>query len=130
MKASQSQVGGTHYKELAIQPLQMMVMMGTNSFLPFGLKYLRAKHNMAEDVAKLRHYLELEAELIGEPKVKRVKLSEDKRKKLRIFLSQFNHIDQDVAFDVFAAWYERRLADALKILDETSILCQNTGHAG
>lgn len=65
MEATKKQVGGDHYKEMAIQPIEFIV----KNNLPFmegnAIKYLcrhKAK-NGAEDIKKVIHYCQLMLQL-------------------------------------------------------------------
>lgn len=65
-RALDTQVGGNHYKNMVIQPIEFI----TKNNLPFiignVIKYAcRARSkNGIEDLRKAKHYLELEAELV------------------------------------------------------------------
>jgi hypothetical protein len=62
------QVGGTHYKDLPIQPWEVMEAWFPESFPDYllmnAIKYIaRNKGNKKEDIAKAHHYLEKWLEL-------------------------------------------------------------------
>lgn len=63
--ALSTQVGGSHYKDLPIQPVQYIHANGIGYFEGCVIKYVsrwRAKGGIA-DLAKAKHYLELLIEL-------------------------------------------------------------------
>lgn len=128
-KALQGQVSGSYYKDLAIQPVQIYAILDEKPYLSYGLKYMRVKESPEQDMKKLRHYLQLDIELVGEPLIKKVRLSEDKKQKLAAYLNQFSHINKVNAFAMFVAWKERRLSDAVAAFDKGILLCQNTNNA-
>lgn len=107
------QVGGSHYKDLALQPVQMAHILGYG-LLPHGLKYVRAKENLQEDIEKMLHYMQLEQEMVnGDPAMQAVrKASPTQVKKLAIYLSQFPYLNQANAQEFFLAWHERRYSQA------------------
>lgn len=65
MSALQTQQGGSHYKDLAIQPIQYIHANGLDFFQGNMLKYLtrhKAK-NGADDLRKVIHYAQLALEM-------------------------------------------------------------------
>ena len=65
MKALNTQEGGRHYKDLAIQPVEYIHANGLGYFEGNVLKYItrwRSKNGI-EDLRKARHYIELLIEL-------------------------------------------------------------------
>lgn len=60
-----SQVGGTHYKDLKIQPIEYIYANGLDFFQGNIIKYATRHKNKngAEDVKKIIHYAELILEL-------------------------------------------------------------------
>lgn len=53
------QIGGTHYKTLAIQPWEIIDANGLNFYEGNAIKYiLRRKGDRIEDLQKAVHYLE------------------------------------------------------------------------
>lgn len=61
-----SQVGGSHYKELAIQPLEFIVKNGLDFLQGNVVKYVvryKVKGGL-EDLKKARHYLDMMIELM------------------------------------------------------------------
>lgn len=64
-KAMQKQVGGNHYKDLAIQPAQYCQMNRLNSLESAVIKYATRHQdkNGAEDINKAIHCLELILEM-------------------------------------------------------------------
>ena len=68
MTALDTQVGGGHYKDMAIQPLEFIHANGIPHFEACAIKYLcrwRGK-NGKEDLKKAIHYIELLLELEGD----------------------------------------------------------------
>lgn len=59
------QVGGNHYKDMVIQPIEFITKNNIPFIIGNIIKYVvRAKNkNGIEDLRKAKHYLELEAEL-------------------------------------------------------------------
>lgn len=65
MSAINSQIGGTHYKELAIQPVEYIHANGIGYFEGCAIKYLsrwKSKGGI-QDLEKAKHYIELLIEL-------------------------------------------------------------------
>ena len=65
MTALSVQVGGTHYKDMKIQPVEFIHANGIGYFEGNVIKYVarwRAKNGIA-DLEKARHYLDLLIEL-------------------------------------------------------------------
>ena len=61
MKASDKQVGGQHYKDMAIQPGQFIRANGIGWYEGNAIKYI-CRHNAKngrQDIEKAIHYLEL-----------------------------------------------------------------------
>ena len=65
MKASERQVGGSHYKDMPIQPLEFIIKNGLNWCEGSAIKYIcrHANKNGVQDIDKAIHYLELLKEL-------------------------------------------------------------------
>lgn len=65
-KASDRQVGGSHYKDMAIQPLEFIVANDLNFLEGNIIKYTLRHHvkGGAEDVRKVIHYAELLLETV------------------------------------------------------------------
>ena len=107
------QVGGDHYRKLALQPVQIAHIMGYG-LMPHGLKYVRSKENLQEDIAKMHHFMQLEQEMVeGDPAMHQGRrASPTQAKKLGIYLSQFPYMNQVNALEFFLAWHERRYAQA------------------
>lgn len=59
MKALEKQVGGSHYKTLAIQPVEFIGEMGFDYFSGNITKYLTRNKKRSEDLEKAYHYIEL-----------------------------------------------------------------------
>lgn len=74
MKATEVQVGGNHYKQFKIQPIEFCMKNGLNACQTNIVKYIcRYKHkNGKEDLLKALHYVELWEQFIkgGMPNVK------------------------------------------------------------
>lgn len=66
MSEFDTQVGGDHYKKMAIQPLEFIAKNGLDFFQGNVLKYiLRYKDkNGAEDLLKARHYIDMMIEMM------------------------------------------------------------------
>lgn len=113
MAALSQQVGGDHYNKLAFQPVQVAHMLGYG-LLPHGLKYVRSKENLQEDIQKMFHFMELEQEMVGMDQglTPARRASATQAKKLGIYLSQFPYLHQENCFEFFLAWHERRYAQA------------------
>lgn len=65
MSALDEQVGGDHYKDRAIQPVEFIYANGLDFFQGNVIKYItrwREKGGLA-DLAKAKHYLEMYIEL-------------------------------------------------------------------
>ena len=70
MSALDTQVGGNHYKDLAIQPVEFIHKNGIGYMEGCAIKYLtrwRAKNGI-EDMRKARHFIDLLIEMEMEPK--------------------------------------------------------------
>ncbi len=67
-KASEEQVGGTHYKEMPIQPGEFIRKNGIGWYEGNAIKYIcRYKQkNGKEDLYKAIHYIRLALEELGE----------------------------------------------------------------
>lgn len=64
MDTLKKQIGGNHYKDMKIQPWQIIDAHGLNFYEGNVLKYLlRRKSNRKEDLQKAIHYLEHLTEL-------------------------------------------------------------------
>lgn len=61
MNALSTQVGGTHYKDLAIQPVQYIYENGLGYFEGCVVKYVTRWRNKGgvEDLKKARHFLDI-----------------------------------------------------------------------
>lgn len=107
------QVGGDHYSKLALQPVQIAHVMGYG-LLPHGLKYVRSKGNLQEDIQKMFHFMQLEQEMVeGDAAMHQGRrASPTQAKKLGIYLSQFPYLNQSNALEFFLAWHERRYNQA------------------
>lgn len=107
------QVGGDHYSKLALQPVQIAHIMGYG-LLPHGLKYVRSKENLQEDIQKMFHFMQLEQEMVeGDAAMHQGRrASPTQAKKLGIYLSQFPYLNQANALEFFLAWHERRYNQA------------------
>lgn len=107
------QVGGDHYSKLALQPVQIAHVLGYG-LLPHGLKYVRSKENLQEDIQKMFHFMQLEQEMVeGDVAMHQGRrASPTQAKKLGIYLSQFPYLNQSNALEFFLAWHERRYNQA------------------
>ena len=107
------QIGGSHYKDLAIQPVQITHVFG-HSLWPHGIKYVRSKDNLEEDVQKMHHFMLQEQEMVESDAAMHQgrRASQTQAKKLGIYLSQFPYLNQANAFEFFLAWHERRYDQA------------------
>lgn len=71
-KADDIQVGGTHYKDMAVQPWEVMPYLLTPEEFRGYLKGCIIKYSMrqgkkdSDDAGKLRHYQQKLREIIGE----------------------------------------------------------------
>ena len=72
MSANDKQVGGTHYKDMAVQPWEVMeAVLERHEFIGYlkgcAIKYAmrQGKKEGSDDAGKLRHYLEKYKEVIG-----------------------------------------------------------------
>jgi len=65
MKASETQVGGNHYKDMAIQPIEFTMKNNLNFCQGNVIKYIcRYKNkNGIEDLKKVKHYVDLLIEI-------------------------------------------------------------------
>lgn len=61
MSATETQVGGEHYKAMAIQPIEFITKNGLGFCEGNAVKYVcrHRQKNGAEDIRKAIHYLEL-----------------------------------------------------------------------
>jgi hypothetical protein len=66
-KAIDTQVGGSHYKDMGIQPVEYVHANGIGYFEGCAIKYLSRwrKKNGIEDLRKAIHFIELLIELEG-----------------------------------------------------------------
>lgn len=65
MKAIESQVGGSHYKDMAFQPIELIAVLRCSFIQGCIIKYIsRYKNkNGAQDIKKCIHYAQLAIEL-------------------------------------------------------------------
>jgi hypothetical protein len=63
MKSLQNQVGGDHYKNKAIQPVEFIYKNDLDYIRGNVIKYVTRKKNGAEDILKAIHYCEMLLEL-------------------------------------------------------------------
>lgn len=122
------QVGGSHYKDLALQPVQIAHVLGYG-LLPHGLKYVRSKENLHEDIAKMFHFMQLEQEMVeGDSAMHQGRrASPIQAKKLGIYLSQFPYLNQTNALEFFLAWHERRYDQAAEWFNKGVLNVENDG---
>lgn len=71
--AFDTQIAGTHYKDMAIQPVEFALANGLDFFQKDVIKYVtRRKGDKAkrlEDLNKAKHYLEMYIEAIEKDKI-------------------------------------------------------------
>ena len=122
------QIGGSHYKDLAIQPVQISHVFGYG-LLPIGIRYVRSKENLKEDIAKMFHLLQLEQEMVnGDSAMHQARrASPTQAKKLGIYLSQFPYLNQTNALEFFLAWHERRYDQAADWFNKGVLNVENNG---
>ena len=67
MSAKEEQIGGQHYKDMAIQPAEFITKNGIGYIEGSVIKYVCRwrKKNGIEDLKKAKHFLELLIELEG-----------------------------------------------------------------
>lgn len=120
------QIGGDHYKGLAIQPVQISHVFGYG-LLPIGIRYVRSKENLKEDIAKMFHLLQLEQEMVeGDSAMHQGRrASPTQAKKLGIYLSQFPYLNQTNALEFFLAWHERRYDQAAEWFNKGVLNVEN-----
>jgi hypothetical protein len=66
MSALQDQIGGDHYKNMAIQPIEFSMRNGYDACIHSAIKYVsrhRSKGGL-EDIKKARHFIKLRHELL------------------------------------------------------------------
>ena len=63
MSALNTQEGGSHYKSMAIQPIQFITANNINYMRGNVIKYITRNKNGAEDIRKAIHYCQLILEL-------------------------------------------------------------------
>lgn len=122
------QIGGSHYKGLAIQPLQMAHILGYG-LLPIGIRYVRSKENLREDIEKMFHVMQFEQEMVeGDPAMHQGRrASPTQARKLGIYLSQFSYLNQTNAQEFFLAWHERRYDRAAEWFNKGVLNVENDG---
>lgn len=65
VRATKKQIGGDHYKNKGIQPLEYAYSNGLTPNLTNVVKYVtRNKSDRVKDLLKARHYIELELEMV------------------------------------------------------------------
>ena len=63
MKATESQVGGNHYKDMPFQPVELFAKTKCTAFQANIWKYITRYKNGAQDIKKCIHYAQLAMEL-------------------------------------------------------------------
>lgn len=63
MSALDTQVGGSHYKDFAIQPTEFIYLNNINFLRGNVIKYVVRNKNGAEDIHKAIHYCKMILEL-------------------------------------------------------------------
>ena len=126
--AMMAQIGGSHYKDLALQPVQIAHVFGYG-LLPIGIRYVRSKENLKEDIAKMFHLLQLEQEMVeGDSAMHQGRrASPIQATKLGIYLSQFPYLNQTNALEFFLAWHERRYDKAAEWFNKGVLNVENDG---
>ena len=68
LKATDKQIGGKHYKNFKIQPIEFITKNKLSFIQGCVVKYICRfdKKNGKEDLEKIIHYCELQKELLGE----------------------------------------------------------------
>ena len=68
LKATDKQIGGKHYKDFKIQPIEFITKNKLSFIQGCVVKYICRfdKKNGKEDLEKIIHYCELQKELLGE----------------------------------------------------------------
>lgn len=86
------QVGGDHYKNVAMQPVQLAYMVGGSPAFKDVAKYLtRQKENREQDLQKALHYIQLENELLDYRASKyMVYMTGYEGEEIGVFCSQFD----------------------------------------
>ncbi len=65
VRATKKQIGGNHYKDKGIQPLEYAYSNNLTPNLTNVVKYVtRQKDNRVQDLRKAIHYIELELEIV------------------------------------------------------------------
>jgi hypothetical protein len=67
-KATDKQIGGNHYKDFKIQPIEFITMNKLSFIQGCVVKYICRfdRKNGKEDLDKIIHYCELQKELLGD----------------------------------------------------------------
>lgn len=78
-KASATQVGGNHYKDMVIQPAEFIHKNGIGYMEGCAIKYLSRwkKKNGRQDLLKARHYIDLLLEMTPDPESSGVEQASD-----------------------------------------------------
>ncbi len=131
-KATDNQVGGDHYKKLAMQPVEIAYLIGATPMWMNICKYItRDKYDMREDYAKAIHCVELEFELM-EPRCKKyiAELVPFDHTDIKQFAAQFdnNEFVDKVLQDVFFGRY-KSAAEAIAV-NMAATVEFNTQHEG
>ena len=68
LKATDKQIGGKHYKDFKIQPIEFITKNKLSFIQGCVVKYICRfdKKNGKEDLEKIIHYCELQKQLLGE----------------------------------------------------------------
>lgn len=100
------QIGGSHYKDMAIQPVQMTQRYGFDFCSASVLKYIsrHRKKNGRQDLLKALHFMSLRAEIHSYPP-----LLWPPDNLIRQYVDQFSGADRDIVA-VFFLWlqYDKR----------------------
>jgi len=70
LKATDKQIGGKHYKEYKIQPIEFIVKNKLSFIQGCVIKYICRfdKKNGVEDLEKIKHYCDLQIQLLQNKK--------------------------------------------------------------
>jgi hypothetical protein len=70
LKATDKQIGGKHYKEYKIQPIEFIVKNKLSFIQGCVIKYICRfdKKNGVEDLLKIKHYCDLQIQLLQNKK--------------------------------------------------------------
>ena len=118
--ALEQQVGGSHYKDMDMQPAQLAYMVGGSPMFCKLAKYLtRDKGNRNENLNKALHCIALENEMIDlRCQNYKVYVTGYKSEEIKEFCSQFNPIDAELYEGILTKMLEGYLQTAADELKE------------